>query len=87
MSDALTKPDASKPRLAKRPSTTINRAATYRVSKAQSLRMRAYDKKAEAAEAKAKSQQARKMTPEGNATETKDTSTQVEDRTPSSSIE
>lgn len=68
MTDTLTKPDVSKPRLAKRPSMTVNREANYRVSKAQSLRMRAYDKKVEAAEAKAKSQQTQ---PKKNATATK----------------
>jgi hypothetical protein len=47
---------------------TVNREANYRVSKAQSLRMRAYDKKVEAAEAKAKSQQTE---PKKNATGTK----------------
>lgn len=71
MTDTLTKPDVSKPRLAKRPSMTVNREANYRVSKAQSLRMRAYDKKVEAAEAKAKSQQAQQTQPEKNATATK----------------
>jgi hypothetical protein len=55
---------------------SINRDATYRVSKAQSLRMQAYDKKVEAAEAKAKSQAARKAKPEENATGTKDVATQ-----------
>jgi hypothetical protein len=64
VNDALTKPDVSKPRLAKRPSMTINRETNYRVSKAQSLRMRAYDKKIEAAETKAKSQAAQKAKPE-----------------------
>ena len=52
---------------------TINRETTYRVSKAQSLRMRAYDKKVEAA-AKAKSQGAQKPKPEESATETIDVS-------------
>jgi hypothetical protein len=51
MNDALVKAAVAKPRLAKRPSTSIA-STTYRVSKAQSLRLRAYDKKAEAAEAK-----------------------------------
>jgi hypothetical protein len=51
MGNGLMKPDVAKPRLAKRPSTTIART-TYRVSKAQSLRMRAADQRAEAAEAK-----------------------------------
>lgn len=74
MTDALTKPDVSKPRLAKRPSMTVNREVTYRVSKAQSLRMRAYDKKVEAAEAKAKSQVAQKPKPAENATGATDAS-------------
>ena len=51
MNKALVKSVVMTPRLAKRPSTTIART-TYRVSKAQSLRMRAFDKQAEAAEAK-----------------------------------
>jgi hypothetical protein len=51
MSDELTKPSVAPVRVAKPMSTTISRTATYRVSKAQSLRMRAYDKKVEAAEA------------------------------------
>jgi hypothetical protein len=51
MDNALVKPIVAAPRLAKRPSTTIART-TYRVSKAQSLRMRAADLKAEAAEAR-----------------------------------
>jgi hypothetical protein len=52
MSDDLSKPDVAKPLLAKPMSVTIARETTYRVSKAQSLRMRAYDKKVEAAEAR-----------------------------------
>jgi hypothetical protein len=52
MSDELTKPAVAKPRVAKRMSMTATREPTYRVSKSQSLRMLAYDKKAEAAEAK-----------------------------------
>jgi hypothetical protein len=67
MTDASTKPDILKPRLAKRPSMTVNRESIYRVSKAQSLRMRAYDKKVEAAEAKAKLQSAQKAKTEENA--------------------
>jgi hypothetical protein len=51
MDNALVKPIIAAPRLAKRPNTTIART-TYRVSKAQSLRMRAADLKAEAAEAR-----------------------------------
>jgi hypothetical protein len=51
MSDELAKPDVAKVRLARPMSTTISRHTTYRVSKAQALRMRAYDKKVEAAEA------------------------------------
>ena len=54
MSDVLTKPADAKPRVAKRMSMTSTREPTYRVSKAQSARMLAYDKKAEAAEAKKK---------------------------------
>ncbi len=76
MTDTSTKPDVSKPLMAKRPSMTVNREATYRVSKAQSLRMRAYDKKVEAAEAKAKIQEARKAKLAENATATKDASTE-----------
>jgi hypothetical protein len=52
MSDELTKPDVAPVRLARPMSTTIAKHPTYRVSKAQSLRMRAHDKKVEAAEAK-----------------------------------
>lgn len=53
MSTALVKPAVAKPRLAKRRSTAVVASrTTYRVSKAQSLRMAAYDKKVEAAEAK-----------------------------------
>jgi hypothetical protein len=51
MSDELVKPDVAPVRLARPMSTTISRTPTYRVSKAQSLRMRAHDKKVEAAEA------------------------------------
>jgi hypothetical protein len=51
MNNALVKPAIAKPRLAKRPSISIPRT-TYRVSKAQSLRLRAFDKRAEALEAK-----------------------------------
>ena len=59
MKDALVKVTVAKPRLAKRPSTSIP-STTYRVSKAQSLRLRAFDKRAEAAEAKkAKAAEAR----------------------------
>jgi hypothetical protein len=42
----------AKPRVAKRMSMSSTREPTYRVSKTQSLRMLAYDKKVEAAEAK-----------------------------------
>jgi hypothetical protein len=52
MSSEPVNPAAVKPRIAKRPSTAIATHTTYRVSKAQSLRMQAYDKKVEAAEAK-----------------------------------
>ena len=59
MKDALVKVTVAKPRLAKRPSMSIP-STTYRVSKAQSLRLRAFDKRAEAAEAKkAKAAEAR----------------------------
>ena len=51
MSDEQAKPGATPVRVARPMSTTISRAPTYRVSKAQSLRMRAHDKKVEAAEA------------------------------------
>lgn len=64
MSDELTKPNVAKPLLAKPVSMTVARETTYRVSKAQSLRMRAYDKKIEAAEAKkAKALEAQKTRP------------------------
>jgi hypothetical protein len=52
MSDVLAKPGDAKPRVAKRMSMSTTREPTYRVSKAQSLKMLAYDKKAEAAETK-----------------------------------
>lgn len=53
MNNVTTKPVVAGPRLAKRPSMTFNSTGTtYRVSKAQSLRMRAADEKAEAVEAK-----------------------------------
>ena len=55
MSDNPEKAEIATVRLAKRPSMTIEKSAasvSYRVSKAQSLRMRAYDEKVEAAEAK-----------------------------------
>jgi hypothetical protein len=52
MSDELAKPDVATVRVARPMSTTIDRIPTYRVSKALSLRMQAYDKKVEAAEAK-----------------------------------
>jgi hypothetical protein len=52
MSDELAKPVVAAVRVARPMSTTADRApTTYRVSKAQSLRMQAYDKKVEAAEA------------------------------------
>ena len=67
MSDELSKPDAAKPRLAKPLSVTLVRETTYRVSKAQSLRMRAYDKKVDAAEAKkAKAAEAKRAKLEEN---------------------
>jgi hypothetical protein len=52
MSTELMKPVVVKPRLAKPRSEVVAGRSTYRVSKAQSLRMAAYDKKVEAAEAK-----------------------------------
>jgi hypothetical protein len=52
MSTALVKPAVAKPLIAKRRSTVVAGKTTYRVSPAQSLRMRAHDKKVEAAEAK-----------------------------------
>jgi len=51
MNKALVKRVVAKPLLAKRPSRSIV-STTYRVTKAQSLRLRAFDKRAEAAEAK-----------------------------------
>ena len=60
MNKAPVTPAAAEPRLLKRPSMSIP-STTYRVSKAQSLRMRAYDKRVEAAEAKkAKADEAKK---------------------------
>jgi len=52
MTTALVKPVVDKPRLAKPRSEAVAGRTTYRVSKAQSLRMAAYDRKVEAAEAK-----------------------------------
>ena len=52
MSNVLVKPVVATPRLAKPRSEAVAGRTTYRVSKAQSLRMAAYDKKVEAAEAK-----------------------------------
>jgi hypothetical protein len=52
MSTALVKPAVAKPRLAKPRSEVVASRTTYRVTKAQSLRMAAYDKRVEAAEAK-----------------------------------
>lgn len=49
------KPQIAPVRLAKRPSMAVEKSAasaSYRVSRAQSLRMRAYDKKVEAEEAR-----------------------------------
>ena len=60
----LVKLAVAKPRLAKRPSTSIPRT-TYRVSKAQSLRLRAFDKRAEAAEAKKAKAAAKKAAADG----------------------
>lgn len=51
MSDELAKSGVATVRVAKRQSTTTARIVTYRVSKAQSLRMQAHDRKVEAAEA------------------------------------
>jgi hypothetical protein len=52
MSDEPAKPGVTTVRVAKPISTTVAKTPTYRVSKAQSLRMQAYDRKVEAAEAK-----------------------------------
>jgi hypothetical protein len=52
MSDELAKPGDATVRMARPMSVATDKIPTYRVSKAQSLRMRAYDKKVEAAEAK-----------------------------------
>ena len=52
MNKALVKATPKKPRLPKRASTSIAGTTTYRVSKAQSLRMRAFDERTDAAEAK-----------------------------------
>lgn len=53
MSTALVKSAVAKPLIAKRRSTAVVASrTTYRVSKTQSLRMAAYDKKVDAAEAK-----------------------------------
>jgi hypothetical protein len=52
MSTDPAKPVVAKPRLAQPRSEAVASRPTYRVSKAQSLRMAAYDKKVEAAEAK-----------------------------------
>jgi hypothetical protein len=50
---ALVKQIFAKPRMPKRPSTSVASAGTtYRASKAQTLLLRALDKKADAAEAK-----------------------------------
>jgi hypothetical protein len=62
MSEESVKPAVAAPRLAKRPSTSIV-STTYRVSKAQSLRLRAFDKRAEAAE-RAKAKADKKAAPE-----------------------
>ncbi len=61
MTTALVKSAVAKPLIAKRRSTAVVASRTsYRVSKAQSLRMAAYDKKVDAAEAKAKAAEAKK---------------------------
>jgi hypothetical protein len=53
MNKALVKATVAKPRMPKRRSTfVVNTVTTYRVSKAQSIRMRAFDLRVEAAEAK-----------------------------------
>jgi hypothetical protein len=73
VSDELTKPSVAKPLLAKPLSMSIARETNYRVSKAQSLRMRAYDKKVEAAETKkAKAIAAQKTNLEKNGTKSSD---------------
>lgn len=61
MSDAPEKPMVAKPRLAKPLSMTVAGNPSYRVSKTQAARMRAYDLRLEAAEAKkAKAAEAKK---------------------------
>lgn len=60
MNKALVKLVIAKPRLPKRPSTSIP-STTFRVSKAQSLRLRAYDKRMDAAEAKKAKNETAKM--------------------------
>ena len=52
MKKAIVKTAVIKPRLPKPSSTSVARTTMYRVSKAQSLRMRAFDEKTDAAEAK-----------------------------------
>jgi hypothetical protein len=52
MSDSLDKPETEPVRLAKRPSLVADKSTSYRVSKAQSLRMRAYDQKIDEQEAR-----------------------------------
>ena len=52
MNTSLVKPAVTKPRLAKPRSEVVAARTTYRVSKAQSLRMAAHDRRVEAAEAK-----------------------------------
>jgi hypothetical protein len=49
MSDNVDKPATAPVRLARRPSMAVGKSTSYRVSKAQSLRMRAHDRKAEEA--------------------------------------
>ena len=53
MDKALVKQIIANPRMPKRPSTSVaSTGTTYRASKAQTLLLRALDKKADAAEAK-----------------------------------
>ena len=53
MNKALVKQVVAKPRMPKRPSTSVaNTGTTYRATKAQTLALRALDRRAEAAEEK-----------------------------------
>lgn len=62
MSSTLDKSVGAKPLIAKgRSASVVASRTSYRVSKAQSLRMAAYDKKMDAAEAKAKAAEAKEV--------------------------